>query len=356
LSSGYDSSLCAIRLKEICDNVNSYTIGFSERRENENNLTNKIAKHLDLKHKDILISSNQFLDTIEQWVRQHAEPWSHPNGLSSYLAFREIRKSTDNAIVFDGAGGDSLFRDFTSIGPSIMALNILYRIPPHLKGILNSLETSIHKARARKIISKINRIIAGGPIGYMVFHNHWVGDYYKGLTGSEFNFKETIPGKEYYSGGKDIKSKYKAYYRSVGFDSSIRRSVMEARFQGMRTTFPLEDFNLVELLANIPREKKFRVWRKRYLQEKIVQRRIPKNYLSSRKRAIESPLGIILSTPKGEALLKRYLTGNGDRYHQYYKREYVENILSEFLNGNTSHSAKLWNILIFEIWAEQYLS
>jgi asparagine synthetase B (glutamine-hydrolysing) len=130
---------------------------------------------------------------------------------------------------------------------------------------------------------------------------------------------------------------------------------MEARFQGMRTTFPLEDYNLVELLANIPSEKKFRVGRKRYLQEKIVQRRIPKNYLSSRKRAIESPLGIILSTPKGEALLKRYLTGNGDRYHQYYRREYVENILSEFLNGNTNHSAKLWNILIFEIWAEQYL-
>jgi len=352
LTSGHDSSLCASVLKSRCDDVYSYTIGFEERPSNENESAGKIADHLGLKHRDLIFSADQLLDAMVGWVRAHGEPWGHPNGLSTYLAMGEIRKYGTQTGVFDGSGGDSLFHDFrTNARAAALALSIP-KTPRYLRDALIFLQDKLPSWRARNLLRTFNLASARVGEDRIVFHNPWGMEHYRQLFGRKFHFGQTQLGKAYFSGGGDALSRLRASHRSWGFDASAGRSVRESNLQGVRASFPYLDSHLVRLMENIPEHLKFGKDNKRFLQESISRRFIPDAFFAERKKAMETPLALVLETERGLGLIGHCLAQRRKKTERIYDTGYAETVFKEFRSGENRHALKLWNLLVYEIWDE----
>jgi asparagine synthase (glutamine-hydrolysing) len=352
LTSGYDSSLCASILNERCDSVYSYTIGFLERPDNENDEAEKIAAHLGLQHLNLIFSADQMLDALVEWIQAHAEPWCHPNGLSTYLALGEVRKYTTDAAVFDGSGGDYLFRDFTPSAKRIALAFSVPKTPEFLQRFLFHLQKNFPSWRARQFLTEINLASARYAEDRLIYHNPWNMESYKKLLGSDFSIRDCRPGEKYFSAGPDALDRFLEYYRSWGFDASVGRAVIESNLQGIRATFPYEDSNLVRFVESIPDNLKFKTGSMRFLQENVARRFIPDSFFASRKKAMETPLELILNTSRGRDLVDHYLSQRSGDYNSPYSTEFVKFIKNEFDAGKKEHALKLWSILVFEIWDE----
>lgn len=353
LSSGYDSSLCAALLKSQCETVDAYTIGFEGRAANENDNAREIARHLGLRHHDLVFSTDDFLDGLTAWVQAHAEPWSHPNGLSTYLAIARIMEQGAPPCVFDGSGGDYLFRDW---GPKARRIDLARKVPGMpwvLHRALRYVEDQLPDGRVRKALQDLHQASINDAASGLIFYQFWKSSGLHGkLTGENFELYESTHGRAYMSGGKSAEERYLAYYRSWGFDASVGRSVMEANLQGARTTFPYEDAALVALVTGMPRHLRFPSGSTRSLQEGISLRFIPATCFASRKKAMETPLELVLNSDRGFQLLKNYLSRRRDAGGNHYDVGFVEKILNEFKGGKKAHAQRLWNILVYEVWDE----
>lgn len=360
LTSGYDSTLCAAILKSKCAHVRSFTIGFNERAVNENEDARKIATHLGLEHQDLMFPAERLLDTLVEWVHAHAEPWCHPNGLPTYVAHGELRKRSGDRMVFDGSGGDYLFRDFSDLAaviaqhgavPTGLAPRLIHAFPRQLKQVLFRVEEHLPSWRLRNAVQRAARADLN-PADRLIFHNPWNSAGYRQLLGGDFPFAETRPGREYFAGGTAPLDRYLAYYRSWGFDASVGRAVMESRLQGMRATFPYEDAALVRLLEHVPRQPNPGGGGMRYLQESITRRFIPAEYFASRKKAMETPLELLLGSERGRALVDHYFARARQRQVSLYDRDVAESFRQRFYAGEARHALKVWSVLCFEIWRE----
>ncbi len=360
LTSGYDSTLCAAILKSQCDRVRSFTIGFEERKVNENEDAKKIAEHLGLEHHELMFSADRLLDVLVEWVQAHAEPWCHPNGLPTYVAHGELRRQGEDRMVFDGSGGDYLFRDFGELAtmvaqfgtvPTALVPRLIHALPASVKRRIFRARDEIPSWRVQQAVKRADWA-ERNRADRLIFHNPWKADEYRQLTGSDFNLAGTQPGREYYAGGSGPLERYLAYYRSWGFDASVGRAVMESRLQGMRATFPYEDAELVSLVERMPRRPSIDEGGTRFVQESLTKRFIPADYFASRKKAMETPIELILASKRGREIVDHYLAAARTRKDGIYDPAVAEAARDRLYAGSTADALKLWSVVCYEVWRE----
>jgi len=350
LTSGFDSTLNAALLREHGDDVACYTIGFSDRVVNENDNARRIARHHGARHHDLMLSTDQLLDSLVDWVHRHHEPWSHQNGLSTYVAFGLLRDAGVAGPVLDGSGGDFLFRDFANEAGKLRAARRMAPVPGPLKDLLYRLTPGRPRSRIGRFMAHLDRVGQHGPTGTLVFHNFWKVAYFERLTGGPFDFARTAPGQAMAAGGEDPLARFLAYYASWGFDASVGRSVMESNLQGLRVTYPYEDPRLIALVTGLNLRRGRTGDRPRFLQDAAALRLVPARFFAPRKMAMETPIAAILQSTRGLDLLHHYLTGPDAAADDTYDSAFAGRILAEFSAGRIDHAERLWNLLIYEIW------
>jgi asparagine synthase (glutamine-hydrolysing) len=82
--------------------------GMNEFSESTSN-----ALEFGTQHKNVLVSSETFIDTLAEMVEQRKEPLSVPNEVLIYILSKEISK--DVKVVFSGEGADELFAGYDRI-------------------------------------------------------------------------------------------------------------------------------------------------------------------------------------------------------------------------------------------------
>ncbi|HET7602085.1 MAG TPA: asparagine synthase-related protein [Gemmatimonadales bacterium] len=360
LTSGYDSTLCAAILKSKCDRVRSFTIGFEERKVNENEDARKIAQHLGLEHHELMFSADRLLDELVEWVQAHAEPWCHPNGLPTYVAHGELRRQGDDRMVFDGSGGDYLFRDFGEFAtmvaqlgtvPTALLPRLICALPVSMKRLIFRARDEIPSWRIQQAVKRADWAHRSAA-DRLIFHNPWKSDDYRQLIGSDFKLGDTQPGREFFAGGSEPMDRYLAYYRSWGFDASVGRAVMESRLQGMRATFPYEDSDLVGLVERMPSRPTVGEGGTRFVQESLTRRFIPGQYFASRKKAMETPIELILASRRGRELVGHYYAAARKRKDNLYDMAVADAARDRFYAGSAGDALKVWSVVCFEVWRE----
>jgi len=114
LSGGVDSSvITALMAKNSEDPIKTFTIGFEEDGFNEFKYANLVANKYKTSHKEIILSSENYLQTMEQLIGFKDAPLSVPNEVPLHLMSRELKK--DITVVLSGEGADELFGGYGRI-------------------------------------------------------------------------------------------------------------------------------------------------------------------------------------------------------------------------------------------------
>ncbi|MEP2670038.1 MAG: asparagine synthase (glutamine-hydrolyzing) [Cyclobacteriaceae bacterium] len=107
LSGGVDSSGSVAFLKQINENISTFTAGFESDKFDESSYATIVAKHLNVKNTNKKINYEDFIDAYDKMVFMYDEPHNDFSFIPTDLICREAAKH--HTVMISGDGADEIF-------------------------------------------------------------------------------------------------------------------------------------------------------------------------------------------------------------------------------------------------------
>ena len=142
LSGGIDSSSIVKNMYDRKKIINTYSIGYNDKKYDESTWSTKVAEKYNTNHTQEVINVNNNFEDVIKSISIFDEPYSDPSTYPSYLISQKIGQNFKVAI--SGDGGDELLGGYSRIGqltnPNITKSNLsnlLFNIYPGYLGTGN---------------------------------------------------------------------------------------------------------------------------------------------------------------------------------------------------------------------------
>jgi asparagine synthase (glutamine-hydrolysing) len=117
---------------------------------------------------------------------------------------------------------------------------------------------------------------------------------------------------------------------------------------------PFVDPKVVEFAARLPTNMKIHGRQLKYLLRKVAQRYIPPEVVRLPKQGFGFPVGRWMRSDLKKLVISR-LANSRFVDAGVFRRDYLQRIVHEHMNGTRDHSYRLWLLLSLEIWHDIYL-
>ena len=122
----------------------------------------------------------------------------------------------------------------------------------------------------------------------------------------------------------------------------------------MEVRTPFLDFRLVELACSIPGTLKIKKQALKYILRRVAARYVPQEILERPKEGFVLPKNTWLR--EGMAItLQSVLSKERLAIHGYFSQKYIDSLIARFFGGDDTLTFKIWTLIIFQIWYENYL-
>ncbi len=140
-------------------------------------------------------------------------------------------------------------------------------------------------------------------------------------------------------------------YLPDGMLTKVDRASMAA---SLEVRSPLLDHRVAEFTSQLPEGLKYRNGTGKYLLKKVLARYVPESLSERPKMGFGVPIDQWF---RGELnpLLMDYLSPERLRRQGIFNPVLVEKKIKEHLSGKRNHQYRLWAILMWEMWREQWI-
>jgi len=320
LSGGLDSSLvCAMTKKKFDVSLDTYSIGFKEKRFDESNWAKKVAQFCSLNNKVHILES----DIIDLW---NTTTWynDQPHGDISFIPTYIISEfaSKDYKLVFTGDGGDEAFAGYTKYF-SIFNNN-LDDYFDSISLIKDDKEfDSLYNENFRK---KVDYSVPK-EIFYEVINEVNLKDNVNKIL--HFDTRQLLPG------------------------NNLVKPDKMAMANSLETRSPMLDYRLFEYMQSLHGGFKLRDNETKYILKKFALRYLPHDIVYRDKQMFTVPVGEWFKTH-----LKDYVSdiikSDSLKNRNIFNIKYLEFILEEHLSGKKDFTRELRAIVNLEIWFRNF--
>ncbi|MGD8561845.1 MAG: asparagine synthase (glutamine-hydrolyzing) [Desulfarculaceae bacterium] len=112
---------------------------------------------------------------------------------------------------------------------------------------------------------------------------------------------------------------------------------------------PFLDYRIIEFANRLPGDLKIRDGINKYVHKLAVDTLVPPDLTARPKEGFVQPIYSWMRTslkPWVQETLSPPRLGS----HGFFNQKYISQLLSEHYNGRADHSARLWNLLCFQVW------
>ncbi|WP_373032850.1 asparagine synthase (glutamine-hydrolyzing) [Sulfurovum sp.] len=372
LSGGIDSSLVtALLQKESVTPLKTFTIGFDESGYNEAEQAKEIASYLKTDHTEYYCSKADALQVIPELSKIYDEPFGDSSAIATILVSRAAKEKV--SVVLSGDGGDETFCGYSKY----FALNRAVKyLKPGLRrtvvqktvGFLNEesalkLNKLLPKAKrqtnVRDKFQKFKRAINAESLDEMFVEassyvdKDTVSRYLKGdlntLSNTNFDHFNMLQDVE------PVEQMMAMDYQTFMADDVLTKVDRATMSQSLEGREPLLDHKIIEYVATIPIELKYKDGSGKYLLKKVLEKYLPKAYWERPKSGFQVPLFEWLKSDL-RSLLDKYLDYNRLEEGGIFDAQAVQQTLKQYYTGQYININELWFILMFEMWREEWAS
>jgi asparagine synthase (glutamine-hydrolysing) len=357
LSGGVDSSAVVATMAGISATpVNTCSISFDDPAFDESEYANKVATRYHTNHRVERVSSDDFA-LIDTLAALYDEPFADSSAIPTYRVCELARKHV--TVALSGDGGDESLAGYRRYGAHLMeerlrrlmplamrrplfgALGVLYpkadwaprvfRAKTTFQSLArSSVEAYLHSVcfmreedRAKLYSAKLKSELAG-------YHARevFLGHANRARTDDPLALIQYIDLKTYLVG--DINTKV---------DRASMAHSLEVRE-------PLMDHPLVEWLATLPSEFKYRRGEGKFVFKKSMEQLLPRDVLYRTKMGFAVPLSRWFRGPLRERVRVELLDGRLAATG-YFNPRYLLQMVEEHESGRRNHSTPLWSALMF---------
>jgi len=366
LSGGVDSSLiAALAQSKSAVPVKTFTIGNRQAGYDEALHARKVADHLGTEHTELYVSPTDAQDILPDLATIYDEPFADSSQIPSILVSRLVRG--DVKVALTGDGGDELFGGYNR--------HIYGR---RLDGVVSHVPFAVRRQFACLIrcvgTDRLNRWLAAmSPILPRQLSGGTAGDKLHKLA-------MILLSSDNYSLGENIQS---IWYESDNLiDSPVNRAVLHtprygdfdftsqlmlgdtlrylpddilvkmdraSMSVGLETRAPFLDHNLYNFAWSLPEKYKISKGQGKRILRDLLYRYVPANLVDRPKQGFAIPVGSWLRVELKE-WAEELLSPTALLEHDFLNVPHVRKCWIDHLSGKQNNDAKLWSILMFQMW------
>jgi asparagine synthase (glutamine-hydrolysing) len=358
LSGGVDSSLITALMCEMAgkENVNTFTIGFSENEHDESMYAQSVADCLGIKNHHVeLFSGEDCLRLIPDILDYMDEPIADPSILPTYLLSKFTRKFVKVAL--SGDGGDELFAGY----PKYFAHQIASKMDSLCGNVLKQIATRVGDRNLNFLGDKKKRFFKGFQFPPHIRNHFWIAPFsYEriiNLFNNDFQNRLFEDIEFFYDGVKsaDIVSQMLYLDMKLTFSDLFLVKVDRASMaNSLEVRSPFLDRELMEFVNCLPTTFKVKRGETKYLLKKAAAKYVPRGVIYRRKMGFGIPLKRWIT-----ADLRNYVNESLS-YTEMKKGDIfspgeIRKILNEHYSGQNDNSIAIWTLVVFQHWHRKYM-
>jgi len=366
LSGGMDSSLVVAQMQEHSSwPVNTFTIGFDEKRYDECGYARAVAKHLGTAHSEVVVSFKDALALVPELPCWFDEPLAIRSQIPVMMLCRMARREV--TVALSGDGGDELFGGYPGYHIVRAVDRASSALPPALRrlaaGTVDGLVagiTALHgivpaSRRPGLLANRVRQMSAvmraGGGISelYPQLYIATAGPLPLVGVSDEHPMRWQAPRH------RDVvvdPIDRMGYFALLGtlVDGTLAKVDRASMAYSLEVRVPLLDHRVVEYAWRLPPALKYsnRAGSK-HLLRRLLYRRLPTELVDRPKKGFSSPLPVWLRGPlrewAEELLDERQLKDEG-----IFEPAAVRAYWNQHLAAASDYWQLLWNVLVFRQW------
>ena len=366
LSGGYDSvSVTSLLQKDRTEKLKTFTISVPDIGLNEAPFAKDIAERLGTDHTEIACTQKEAMELIERLPFHYDEPFGDSSAIPTTLISLMARKHVTVALSADG--GDEIFAGYNRYDYLMRHGKRIASMPSVVRKMMAGSMDLIPADKIPVLKNKYNfhnryeklKGILRDPSPEKIMRSlstQYATDQLEELIQISFQYLETV------FESKELKAPFYsplAYMMAIDFTTymlddilqKVDRATMTASLEGRE---PFMDQHIIEWAAQVPDEFKYRNGIKKYLLREIVHRYVPKDVMDRPKMGFAIPIADWLRTEL-RPMLEEYLSDERIQREGILSPAYVRRLKSDFLNGKKEFDLKIWYLLMFEMWYEEWM-
>ncbi len=356
LSGGIDSSaLAAIAAGLRDDPVETFAVGFREAEANELPYARLVAKAIGARHREVVVSPEEFFDALPRLIWQEDEPIAFTSSVPLYFVSALAREHVK--VVLTGEGADELFWGYNRYRVTAWnaRLGSAYTaaVPASMRSAARRLVRAL-PGRAGRYASRSFLALDGGIRTLMcenfaVFPVAWqqrilarpdlldARDPYAPVL-DRFNAAR----------GSDVARMAQADLGTYLHELLMKQDQMSMA-ASIESRVPFLDDDLVAHVLALPDGAKLRGWQTKAVLRAAVRDRIPPAILSRRKMGFPVPFGGWL---RGRfwPVVEELVLGERARARGWFDPAAVRAMAESHRAGRADHGERLWMLINLEIW------
>lgn len=290
LSGGIDSSLVvAMMAKHSARPVETFTIGFAEKKFDESEHALAVAESVGTRHYCEKLRVDDLLDLMPTFSAEYDEPLFDSSAFPTLAVSRSARRQV--TVVLSGDGGDELFGGYHYYRLTHL-LDRFFRMPAVIGNLVARLVAALPRHRAQLLAGALRQENA---LDAFCFARSISKDFTELLPEV---IQRTMSARDlFHNAAKSFPAELSAAEQSMRLDAFytlpddyLQKLDVASMAFSLEAREPLLDHELVEWAMKLPLRWKLRGKQSKYLLRKLAYRYIPRNILDRPKQGFEVPI------------------------------------------------------------------
>lgn len=345
LSGGTDSSLVVACMRAAEADVRTFSIGFADPRFDESRYAKAVAQHLGTQHTHQQLEWRDAMALVPSLATSYDEPFADSSALPTLAVSRLAREHV--TVALSGDGGDELFGGYTRYRMGRM-LRLAALTPKSVAAATQ--RGGGHSQLARRLQSFGNVASASNESAayretVSIWRSNELARLMPDATRADPTWSAFAPGSA------PVERMMRCDARTYLVDDILQKVDRASMSVSLEARNPLLDPSVVDLAMRSVARARERPGAKPLLRE-ALRRELPVELVDRPKMGFGVPVGEWLRDglrPMVEDLLL-------NRTSSEYDTSVARNIVEEHLSGRREAGAKVWTLLVFELWRDRWLS
>ena len=117
---------------------------------------------------------------------------------------------------------------------------------------------------------------------------------------------------------------------------------------------PLLDNEVIAFASGLPAALKIKNGRRKHILKEVAATLLPQDIIDRRKQGFGVPIGVWFRGGLRELFADTLLSARSLQ-RGYFQPSFVRRLVDEHLAGTRDHTLRLWQLVVFERWHQQYL-
>jgi asparagine synthase (glutamine-hydrolysing) len=357
LSGGIDSSVVVGLMAEAGGApVKTFSIGFDEPAFDELEHARRVANHFGTDHHELVVRPDA-LAILDRLIAHFDEPFADSSAIPTWYVSEMARRHV--TVVLSGDGGDELFGGYDRYlpHPRVAAFDRLG--PKALRRVAALAADRLpHGVRGKNFLRHVGRDERGRYLDAIRFFSV---DEKPDLLSADVRRQLHGPDPE------TRLARHFERFASLPWASQMMRFDAETYLpedvltkvdrmsmaHSIESRVPLLDNEVIGFAGSLPAALKIKDGRRKHILKEVAASLLPPGMVDRRKQGFGVPLGVWFRGNLRELFADTLLSPRALQ-RGYFQPAFVRLLVNEHVSGKRDHTLRLWQLVVFERWHQQY--